>query len=395
MALTGSGLETPTLEEIRAGIRSEIRATISNTIDLDPSAPLGIIVDIVSRQIRLVWETLAATYASMGPSAGTGAVLTNVSALTGTIRRAATFSNVVAELDLDAGTYLAGTLVANVTGRPGVTFSNAETLTLALADAAYEASFVAATSGPVAAPSGSLEISGPVAGWNAITTSVDAALGEDIETDAALRARRTQEVQAQGSTTVDAIRADISQNVEGTIQVAVLENVTDTVDANGLLPHSIEAIVYGPVSPTAADDQAVADQIYASKPAGTNTNGTTTKTVTTGQGLPVSISFSRPEDVAGSVLLTLETDPVTYPGDTVAALRYAELSVEGQAVGDDLDWSDAVAYAMQIPGVHRVTAVSVGAPGGEVAFGSLVASVRQIIQVAFGDVTITSSSGEA
>lgn len=396
MALTSTGLETPTLEEIRAGIRADIRATISNTIDLDPSSPLGILVDICARQIRLVWETLSAVYGSMGPSGGSGVALTNVAALTGTVRRGATFSNVTATLDLDAGTYLAGTLVANVSGRPGSTFSNAEDIVLALADASYAATFTASASGPVAAPSSSLEISGPVAGWNGISNAADAALGEDIETDATLRARRTQEVQAQGSTTVDAIRADISQNVEGVIQVTVLENTTAETDADGLPPYSLEAIVYGPASPTYADDLAVANQIFLSKPAGTGANGTTSVDVVTAQGLIVPVGFSRPTNLAGLVTLTLETNPDTYPGDDEARQEYARLSEDRQSVGDDLDWSDAVALAMQIPGVHRVTAVEIGVPGvGSTAFGSLEASVRQIIQVAYDDVVISSSSGEA
>jgi len=396
MALTDTGLEIPTLEETREGIRAQLRSRISNTIDLHPSSPLGIIVDIFSREKRLALETVAAVYASMAPSGGSGVALANVSALTGTIRRPATASVAPVLLDLDAGTYPAGTLVANVTGRPGDTFSNAETLILAADNAALEAVFHASETGPIAAASGSLVISGPVAGWNGIASIVDAALGEDTERDAVLRPRRTQEVQAQGSTTVDAIRADISQNVEGIISVSVLENETATTDANGILPHSIEAIVYGPATPTAADDQAVADQIYASRPGATRTVGTTAVDVLTSQGRTVSVQFSRVETIPGLVDLTIEVDPLTYPGDEVARAEYARISEEGQTQGQDLDWSDAVEIIKGIPGVHRVTAVEIGVPGvGQTAFGSLEATVRQIIQVGFDDVVITSSEGVA
>ena len=48
----------------------------------------------------------------------------------------------------------------------------------------------------------------------------------------------------------------------------VLENVTGATDANGVQAYSIEAVVQGPTSPTSADDQALAEVIFAAKAGG-------------------------------------------------------------------------------------------------------------------------------
>jgi hypothetical protein len=58
MGLTSAGLDTPTLPEIKAEIDAQIRATISDRVDLSADSPAGQIVTICARQIRKVWETL-------------------------------------------------------------------------------------------------------------------------------------------------------------------------------------------------------------------------------------------------------------------------------------------------------------------------------------------------
>lgn len=395
LALTSTGLTTRTLQEIKSEIETELRSEISSSLDLSPSSPQGQMVAIFSRQARKLEEAFVALYNAMNPAGATGAQADILARLTGTTRRAATSSRVSATVNVDPGTYVAGSLVAAVDGNPDALFENAEDVVNAGGAAAdVVATFTAQDTGPVSAPSGTLDISGPVSGWNSITTAADATLGLNAESDAELLVRREQEVQAQGSTTVDAIRADISQNVGGVISATVIENDTDaTVD--GIPPHAFEAVVYGPASPTSDDDQAVADQILNSKPVGIQAHGTTTKTSTDAQGNDHTIKFTRPTSLAAGVSIDLEVESTSAVSASGLQVSIAEEITSRLGVGDSLDWSELVKVCFDlVGGLIRVTDVQIGPSGGPlVSMTDYTATARQIVTLTSGDVSLTITEG--
>lgn len=397
--LTANGFSAPSLAEIKAEIEAELRSNVSPTLDLSASSPLGQMVAIQARQIRKVWEAQVALYGAMNPDGATGVTLDHLSALTGVTRKAATKSRVSATVNVDPGTYLAGTLVANVVGRPVDRFTNlTDVVNSGGSPANVQVTFEAETAGPVAAVAGTLtEISGPVSGWNSVINAGAATLGTNTETDAELRVRRADLLQSQGSTTVDAIRDDIVNNVSGVLQASVVENVTDSVDSEGLLPHSIEAIVYGPVAPTVAEDLELATQIFLSKPAGIATNGTTTVVVEDSQGNDHDISFTRPVVVEGEIQVIMGLDREVFPsvdgvlvGSPVVVpeiqTQLQALAADTLGVGDDLTWSIVTSWALSIPGVKRVTFVAVGPQGFISSFSTLDIDTREIASLALGDI---------
>ena len=395
LELTSAGLTTRTLTEIADAIKAEIRSEISASMDLSTSSPQGQMVQIFAREVRKIEEALAALHAAYNPAGATGSMADILSALTGTVRRAATFSTVSATVNVDPGTYSAGSLVASVVGNPDAQFSNADEVVNSGGSAAdVVVTYRALESGPVQAPSGTLQISGPVSGWNSITTAVDATPGEDIETDAALLVRRAQEVQAQGSTTVDAIRADISQNVSGVISVTVVENDTDTT-VDSIPPHSFEAIVYGPAAPSTEDNEAVAAQIFASKPAGIRAYGSTSIDVADEQNNTHAIGFTRPTEIDAAIVV--EGTVQTVVGIGLSGLKddLAERANAVLAVGDNLDWSEIAAWAHElIPGLYRLSNVEVGTSGGSTTpFTNLTATSREIIRLDASDITLTLGDG--
>lgn len=389
--LSATGLDIPTLEELKNEIESYLRANVSPTLDLSTSSPLGQIVAIAARTRRISWEVIAAIYASMDPDGASGVTLENLCAITGTTRRGATFSQVSCTADLDAGTYAAGSLIAHVVGRPDDRFSNVDEIVSL--GGSQSVVFRAETAGAIAAAAGTLtEISGAVAGWNSITNGSNATIGLDIETDGQLRVRREVEIQASGSTTVDAILADISQNLTGIISVSVLENDTDAVDGNGLDPHSFEVIAYGPQTPATEDNEALAEQIFLSKPGGIGTYGSTTIVVVDSQGYEHAISFTRPAVLTAEIEVTVEYFGDEYTGDAELAAYLVEQG-DSLGVGDTLDWSEIVNWAMDFPGVTRVTSVSVGNIGAPLLLGSLTPTIRELVRLSVPYTSITSSEG--
>lgn len=389
MPLTSAGFTAPTLLEIKATIENSLRAEISPTLDLTPSSPLGQMVDIFARQVRVAWEALAGLYSAQDPNGATGTTLDQLAALTGTTRKPATPSRAIVQCSLQAGTYPAGTLIVAVDGSPDVTFTNVNSITSVGTGTTYTEPFTSTGTGPIPALAGTLtQVVAPLGSFVSASNAADAVLGEDIENDAELRFRRNQDVSLPGGSTADAIASDLS-DLEGVVSVTVLENDTSAVDANGLTPHSVEAIVYAP-SVAAAD---IASTIYGTKPAGTGTDGTTTTTIQSSQGYDVDIQWTAPSLLSAEAALTIQVD-AAYGGDVAFSAAVAEASFADLAVGEDLDWSDLVAYAMDVPGVLRVTAVSLGPLVGSLApFGTLTADIRELVSLSSGDIAVTSSVG--
>jgi uncharacterized phage protein gp47/JayE len=379
---SSSGLAIETAAEILLDLEAAEIAEIDAGLDLSTSSPLGQINRIVARRLRLLEEALAALAAATDPDTATGDALLRLCALTGTYREPATASRVTAVCTLAVGSYAIGDLVAYPAGRPEDRFSNAEVVTGL--GGATSVIFVAEETGPIAANANTL-VPIPIAGFTAITSHPDATLGSEIETEAALRIRRRSEVESPGSASTSGIAADVTRTIADVISCVVVENNTDaTVDS--IPPHAIEVIVYGPTSPIAADNDAVAAVIQASKAAGIGTYGNTTRTVYDDEDQAHAISFTRPTAVPVSPAITLVRAAIGYAGDDAVEEAIAAIAF---VPGLDATWSAVVAAAMSVAGVLRVTTLNLGAG----AFVDIGITSRQIATISSGSVTVTSSIG--
>lgn len=393
--LSATGLDVPTLEEIKAEIEAAARAEIDPRLDLSESSPMGQFSAIVARQIRKAWEGLEALYAAADPDGATGQSLDRIAALTGTDRRQATASRVTATVNVDPGTYPPGALVAHVSGRPTDRFANADAVTNGGGSAAnIDAVFVAETAGPVLAPAGTLtEIASPAAGWNTITNAADATPGQAAETDPQLRVRRAREVQGIGSTTVDAIRSAISR-LSGVLEVFVFENDTDAT-VNGIPPHAFEAVIYGPDPAGAADDAAAAAAIFSEKPAGIRAAGSTVEAVVDSQGVYHQIAFTRPTDVDVEIEIDVDVLDSDYAGDDAVTAAILAGFAAAQGVGDDVRWSRVASWAHGVRGVIAVTDVRLGLSGGAlVSLADVPITIRQIAKLISADITVSATPTE-
>lgn len=386
--LTSTGFVIKTLTEIKADLESRQRANISTTLDVSPSSPHGQHNAVVARALRLVEESMLALYQAIDPDSASGDALDRVCAITGTIREAATATRSTVVVNVDPGTYAIGALVAAVDGRPGDTFANVEAVTNSGGAAAnVSALFDAQATGPIACPSNTLVISGALSGWNSVVSNTEGDLGSNVETDGALRVRRAQEVANPGSTSTSGVAADILRECPTVDTVTVIENDTDaTVD--GIPPHSLEAIVFGPLAPSAAEDLAVATQILESKAGGIYTHGTTSVDVTDAEGQVHAIRFTRPaiEDLV--IVIACSVDLSTYAGDTALKTAIATAAAIAYVPGLDGAGSQIAAWAHTVPGVLRVTGVTIN--GGS-AFGVEAIDSRSVARIQSANITVTST----
>lgn len=112
--------------------------------------------------------------------------------------------------------------------------------------------------------------------------------GQDEETDEALQDRYYESLSKVGSRRVEAIEANVLDEVPGVRSCVVIENDTHEFDAEGRPPHSFETVVLG------GEDEAIAQAIFEKKSGGIRAFGkTTTVTIKDRRNIDHLIGFTR------------------------------------------------------------------------------------------------------
>lgn len=381
--LSSTGLEIKTLEEIQNEINQSLRDGISASLNLTETSLLGQANGAYASQARQLWELALASHASRSRSQATGEALDAIGELTGTIREAATHSTVTVTVVATAGSYAAGTLILHPVGAPERRFANKTTVT---GNGSYV--FEAEETGPVRADAGTLTvIAETVAGFTSGTNPTDADLGSDVEIDSVYRRRQVDELARPGSTTVDAIRADLL-DTEGVTFATVYENDTDVTNGDGVPPHSIEAVVLG------GTDAVVRAAVFRAKAAGIRAYGTNSGTVSDSQGNSHTIAFSRPSDVNIYVSATLTYLDGVYPGDTAIKQAIADWADEYLGVGHDVLRARLFAefFVAGAGGIVNISSLTLGTSASPVGTADITIGVRQRAVFDTSRIVLTSSA---
>lgn len=238
--------------------------------------------------------------------------------------------------------------------------------------------------GPVVALSGTLtEIGSPVSGWDEVTNLLDAELGEEEESDADVRVRRTAALSGLGNATVEALRGALLAlaDVE---TVKVFENDTDAT-VSSRPPHSFEALVVG------GEDQDIWDAIFANKAAGIASYGSESGSVEDSQGISHTIKFSRPTivEIYLDVTLTVDAD---YPVDGDALVKAAILAwaAENLEIGSDVVvFPYLVGSFITVPGILTVV-VDIGTSPGPSGDANITIGETQLANFDSSNVTVSS-----
>ena len=240
-----------------------------------------------------------------------------------------------------------------------VTFAVVETTPGAIPNVDIE--FEGEATGPLVANAGSLTvIETVIAGWSAAYNVLDADEGNDDETDATLRARRTASLAFPGAGTEEALEAQLAQVTDVT-SVAVTSNRTNSVDGDGRPAKSFEAVVLGGTE----DD--VAEEIWLTQPAGIESYGAISKTVVDSQGFNQTVKFSRPVEVPIYVIVTISTG-TGFPagGSDAIKANIIEYSEAEFSVGDDVITSLLYTPINEVEGITAIN-IKIGiapAPAG-------------------------------
>lgn len=157
-------------------------------------------------------------------------------------------------------------------------------------------------------------------GLNSVTNQAAFFNGQDEESDEMLKERYYESLSKTASRRIEAIEANVLDEVEGVRACVVIENDTNEIDAEGRPPHSFETVVLG------GNDEEIALKIFEKKPGGIRPYGKTyTHTFTDDRGLTHIVAFTRATAVNVSVKVYKKTN-IHFPtdGDTRLIQRIVE-----------------------------------------------------------------------
>jgi hypothetical protein len=272
---------------ILADMQAQVWSTIDPAMDLSVQTPDGQFLAIYANDMGAAWELLQICYNQFNREDVEGAGADNLGDLVGVPREGESYTQVVCDVTLAAGTYAAGALVANVFGSPAQTFTNASAITSAggvVSGVLFQSTVPGET--PAVNPTTLTAITGPVTGWTTINNPLgQSQLGANQEPDALYLPRQAAEIAAEGSSSPGATAAALeelgaSQSPPVTLSVTVLENTGPLQVVTGavvLPPHSYAVVVYDDGTGWAlstAGQALIGQVIYANKPAGIATVGT-------------------------------------------------------------------------------------------------------------------------
>lgn len=256
--------------------------------------------------------------------------------------------------------------------------------TLSLVKVMKRVSFVAATSGPVPAPTGEVvNIITPVLGWDSVVNPVPPTLGLVYESDETLRERFRVSKALRAKNQAEALYSDLL-NISGVEFIKIYENTTDATDLMGLPEHSFMVVVQG------GNNNDIAKAVWNNKPMGISSAGAVEASVLDSQGIEHIVKFTRPTAVPIYVNLEIKKVGNGFPATGVEEIRTAILEYfqNNNAVGEPVVYSRLFTPANSVPG-HQIDSLEIGTSLGSMSQATITLAYDEYPVISQENITIT------
>lgn len=378
--VTPEGFNLKPFTQIQSDMQEYVRAKISKHLQLTEKTGLGNVLNAAADQLAELWEAEEFSYHAFDKDNATDEAFIALCELTGTKRRGATKGVVVTTCSFaGAATYAPGALVAHVAGFPDNRWVNRDTLNIPAAGSYPGIIFEAESAGAQGTcnPATLTVIAQPVTGWGSITNPAESTDGQDIETLEALYVRREQELQQGGSSTLPAIKANVSA-VAGVVQVEAIQNRTDY--PTSIPPHSFRVIVWDGVAPAASNNEIAAAILDAS--AGIQSVGAHSGVAVDADGVPQTIYFDRAVGVP--IYVSIDVDGSTSGVAQAIVDEGSKLRAGGDIIREKLKGA-----AIVLPGVNDIVACTLGTTPAPVGTANIPIAIDQIALFDVSRVVVT------
>ena len=282
--LNANGLQTATQQELVTYYTTQYQNIYGPDIDLSSNTPDGQMMNIQIQTILDLQDLLVQIYNFFDPDNAIGNVLDQRVAINGIQRQGGTYTVTPVSIVTSQTVTLYG---LDQIAQPVYTVSDGSgnqyfllTTQVGLVAGTYSLSFRAASPGavltipntittPVTIVIGVVSVNNP----SAYTT-----LGQNEESDSALRIRRQQSIALASQGYYNSLKATL-ENVPDVSSAFIYENYTSTTNADGVPGHSIWVIIAGSGTP-----QNIATAIYQKRNAGCGMRGSQSYNVTQADG---------------------------------------------------------------------------------------------------------------
>ncbi len=348
MPLTTTGFQRRTFDEILSAKIQKAKELFGEDIDTSDVTVLGKILRINAYDQNITEEEAENIYYSFSPTTATGQSLDRACWRVGISRNPATAAEFTVLVVGEEGTEIPlGFLVGT---EAGLTYYNTSETTIN-SEGAAEIVVACTETGEIGNVSAVdiNKIINPVTNITSVQATQQIEVGEEVESDYALRLRYSAAREGLGSCSAAAIRAALMR-IPTVESVSVATNETDETDASGRPARSFECYVAGGED---YEDE-IAATIFDKKPIGIKTYGSITKTVTDDGGYTHDVSFSHTTEVVVYVRITINTS--TEFGETSAQEIKNNLreQINSLTVGKSVIMSALYAPIHAVSGVSEV-----------------------------------------
>ncbi len=400
--VSDNGFEAKRLADVLSDAENELRLITDPVTgqnlqaDFASSDPAMQIVKVPLDAVGLNWEAAQLIYQQFDPSKATGPSLETLVELNGLERQpsSASIANLTVTgtplLSVAAGQLVADSNNVNQWVLEAWTFDGTGTATV-------EAN--ASVNGPIQAAANTLiNIVTPVAGWVSVTNLDPAIAGRNQETITQLRTRRARSTLAPASGPVESVFSNLA-NISGVTYARVYQNNTLAIDANGITPKSVAAVIVG------GDDEDIAFTLLQRTGVTADWFGSTALTLFDVQNEPYTVKWTRPAAVNIFIELDIEVyNASVFPVNGIQLIKDAILAYAiggAPALGIDDGFEDVgfppgslvvlsrlYTPINSVPG-HRVVSLKIGLSAMTVGTADIQIDFDKYPQFLDGNIDIT------
>ena len=386
--LENNGIVVADTADIKETIQGEFQNALGADLPLEDATPQGRLIDIETDARTSVIENNVLVSNSINFNLAFGIILDAWGANFGLYREAAKSSSVTATI-----TGVAGTIISNgsqASTQAGDIFYLENTITIP-AGGTITATFLSLEKGAIPCPVGSLtKIIDGTLGWETITNTTAAILGNERESDASFKQKFYNAGLFSGSSLIEDYENAI-MGIENVISCYVRDNGSsdpETYDTVTIAPHSIYVCVDG------GDNTEIATALFKRKSGGSNWTAVSGQSVTVNvidptYGDPYSVTFNRPASVNIYVAVTLNAGTSTVEDLQTAVKTAITDYINTLKIGNDVILlSLAAAINAAVPGVN-LTSLTIGTSAGSLASSNITIHVKQAAKTTADKITVT------
>lgn len=322
--LNENGLQVKSLNEIIDDLETGFKSIYGDDINLESNSPDGQIINLFAQASADIRELVQETYTSFDPDQASGVVLDQRVTINNIQRKAGSYTIQPIDIVTDRTVNLQG-LDADFNNPDGTGFTiqddagnqfiliDSATLTAGSTTVNFRAKNIGEVTTTVGTITNPVTI---VLGVTSVNNSSGAlSVGQDEETDAELRVRRQASVANASAGYLNGLLGTVLA-IEGVTSARLYENVTNSVDADGIPAHGIWLIAEG------GANTEIADAIYSKKSYGANMKGDVEVEIVTDSGAIFTAKFDRPDEENLYIRFDIQKTAPTATFDQSAIKEY-------------------------------------------------------------------------